>query len=439
MLRGFTLALAAALLAGGAAEAEIGVLAAVNRDMTGARPSEAPRPVFIRDALVTNERISTSADGGGQILFLDQTSMTISPNSDIVLDKYVYDPEAKTGEIGVSLARGALRLVGGRITKSSVAQVTTPSATIGIRGGISQTVVGPDGSAFHFHFAGISSTITGPRGSLTITREGGYASISVDGFVTYLGIATPEVIAAALAAGAGNGDGGSGGGGDAGGGIGRVAAVGTGAPGVVFQPPVTTTGERASYSFSAGPDPALQPSTTDVQSSNLDPETLPPVVDPNMNGIFFSGGYNFSATTVSDGVVSGVGAFVLNFVLDSGQGIFIADFPATLEPEFVGQGGGDRLVDTVIVVRDGDHLVTDPVGISGLFGATDGAFTISASDRLNGSFNINYEGSPIFTNVRLLHGDVVDLGGIRIDLTDFDLSINAFRDALQDFVDFQNQ
>ena len=65
------------------------------------------------------------------MLFLDQTSLTVSPNSEIVLDKYVYDPEAQTGEIGVSVARGVLRLIGGRITKKTDGVIKTPTATIG--------------------------------------------------------------------------------------------------------------------------------------------------------------------------------------------------------------------------------------------------------------------------------------------------------------------
>lgn len=433
------IAVLAGVAAPRAASAEIGVLAAVNRDMTGARPAEAARPVFIRERLVTNERLVTSADGGGQVLFLDQTSLTVSPNSDLVLDRYVFDPDAQTGEIGVSLARGALRMVGGRITKTAAATVNTPTATIGIRGGISQTVVEGDGSALHFHFAGISSTISTSKGALTITREGGYARIGADGSIEYLGIATPQALAAALAGGAGKGDGGAGGGGNAAGGIGQVAALISGAPGAVETPAITTTGARSTYSFDVGYDPALETPSDEFQSGNLDEDVLPPPVDPDLNGILFNGAYNFTATTLEQGAVTGSGTFFMNFVVASGQGIFVADFPASLQPDFQGQGGGDRIADTVIVVRDGDRLVTDPVGISGLFGATDGEFTISATDSLNGGFTINYNGNPFLTNVQVLSGEVVEIGGVQIDLADFDTVVNNFRDALQEFVDFNNQ
>lgn len=423
------------------AHAEIGVLAAVNRDMTGARPSEPPRPVFIRDQLVQNERISTTADGGGQILFLDQTSLTISPNSDIVLDEYVYDPDAQSGRIGVSVARGALRLVGGRITKTGVASVTTPTATIGIRGGIGQTVVAADGSALHFHFAGISSTITSPRGSLTITREGGYARIGIDGVLEYLGIATPQAIAAALAGNAGRGDGGSGGGvGGAAQGVDAVAAVTSAAAGAVTAPPVSTTGERYATAFSDGPDPATDLPVDDFSTANL-AEEIADRLEPGVDGIFFNGLYSASVTLVGNDVVTGNFPFAMNFSIAGGQGLAVASFPGELDPDSpAAPPGFDNFIsDVFIVVKNGDQIVGDPVGISGLFGATENVnFTISAADRLNGTFTINYQDSPILANVRVLEGEVLDLGGIRIDLTELDPAIDAFREALQEFVNFNN-
>lgn len=173
----------------------VGVLAAVNRDMTGERPTEAPRQIFLQEKLVTNERIETSADGGGQVLFLDQTSLTITKNSQIVLDKYVYDPDSDSGELGVSVLKGAMRLVGGRITKKKPALIRTPSATIGIRGGIGNVTVRPDGSTIYMHVAGIASTIEGLGDDvLTITREGGVAVIQDSGDVEYVGVADPDTV-----------------------------------------------------------------------------------------------------------------------------------------------------------------------------------------------------------------------------------------------------
>ncbi len=173
-------AFGAVLLTAGAVSAtEIGAVAAVNRDVQGARPTEDPRRLLLNEKLIQNERITTSAESGGQVLFLDQTTLTLTPNSDIILDKYVFDPAADKGELAVTMLKGAMRMVGGRITKSSAATIRTPSATIGIRGGIGNITVNNDGSTEYMHIAGFSATITNDSGEkITITREGGMAAVS---------------------------------------------------------------------------------------------------------------------------------------------------------------------------------------------------------------------------------------------------------------------
>lgn len=91
------------LMASIVSASEIGAVAAVNRDVQGARPSEDPRRLLLKDKLIQNERITTSAESGGQVLFLDQTTLTLTPNSDIILDKYVFNPATDKGELAVTM------------------------------------------------------------------------------------------------------------------------------------------------------------------------------------------------------------------------------------------------------------------------------------------------------------------------------------------------
>lgn len=81
-----------------------------------------------RDAEVFTEEY------GSLIMSLDDGSvLTLGPNSDIVVDEYVYSPGANTGSAALSLGRGMLRVVSGRLPSDSV-RIRTPVATIGIRG-----------------------------------------------------------------------------------------------------------------------------------------------------------------------------------------------------------------------------------------------------------------------------------------------------------------
>ncbi|MEM7506104.1 MAG: FecR domain-containing protein [Pseudomonadota bacterium] len=150
---------AALCLPTGASASEIGNVAAVNRDMAGTPPDAQKRLLEIGAAVVQDERIETTELGSGQLLFVDQTSLTVSPNTDIVLDTYVYDPEADSGDVALTMTRGTLRFIGGRISKKRRALVRTPTATIGIRGGMVLIEVRDDGSVKVTHLAGESSTV----------------------------------------------------------------------------------------------------------------------------------------------------------------------------------------------------------------------------------------------------------------------------------------
>ncbi len=74
-----------------------------------------------------------------QLVFIDKTTLDIGPNSSIVIDKFVFDPAAAKGEMAVSLGKGVLRVVGGQATHTVARTVTTPFATIGLRGASSRS------------------------------------------------------------------------------------------------------------------------------------------------------------------------------------------------------------------------------------------------------------------------------------------------------------
>ncbi|MEM9063055.1 MAG: FecR domain-containing protein [Pseudomonadota bacterium] len=114
--------------------------------MDGTPPQRETRQLIIGDDVVANERVQTSDVGSGQLLFIDQTSLTVAANSDIVLDKYIFDPEKKAGDVALSIARGSVRFIGGLITKKTTATIRTPTSTIGIRGGMALIEVNERGT-----------------------------------------------------------------------------------------------------------------------------------------------------------------------------------------------------------------------------------------------------------------------------------------------------
>jgi hypothetical protein len=104
------------------------------------------RPAVLRERVLLNDVVRTETASQLQILLLDRTTFTVGANARVTVDRFVYDPAAKSRAIGVSVTRGAFRFMSGRTLgrASGPVSVRTPVATIGIRGTIFEGVVGED-------------------------------------------------------------------------------------------------------------------------------------------------------------------------------------------------------------------------------------------------------------------------------------------------------
>src|SRR5258708_39139605 len=81
------------------AQQRVGVNAAVNPDATGIPPGAAPRRLVLGQEIVFKERITTGLQGQTQILFIDQSTMSIGANSDLLIHEFAFDPPAGTGKM----------------------------------------------------------------------------------------------------------------------------------------------------------------------------------------------------------------------------------------------------------------------------------------------------------------------------------------------------
>lgn len=166
----------------------VGTIASVNPQLLANNEA-----VNVGFDLAVNDIVQTNKNGRGQILFKDQTTLTVAPNSNIMLDKFVYDPDSKTGEIGLNLTKGALRFVGGNITKKTPAIIKTPAGVIGLRGGIALIISGPDGVRAVF-LAGEQMCISVGDTQSCTSRRGGI--LTQNG---YQGEASEEELASLIA------------------------------------------------------------------------------------------------------------------------------------------------------------------------------------------------------------------------------------------------
>src|SRR5678815_5625227 len=79
----------------GVAMARVGVTSATDGDPLGKPPAEAQRVLRIGIDVQANEVITTNANDRAHLVFLDGTSVTVGPNAQLTIDKFVYDPNTK--------------------------------------------------------------------------------------------------------------------------------------------------------------------------------------------------------------------------------------------------------------------------------------------------------------------------------------------------------
>jgi hypothetical protein len=110
------------------------VTAAYNRDT---------RTLATGDDVRQNELIDVSKSGSTELKLNDDTKLALGPGAKLLLDKFVYDSEKTTGDIGVDLVEGAFRFMTGKAKKPSYV-VKVPRASITVRGTIFDVYVQPD-------------------------------------------------------------------------------------------------------------------------------------------------------------------------------------------------------------------------------------------------------------------------------------------------------
>src|SRR5262245_39031621 len=82
------------------------------------RRGETTRELAIKDNVYSEEVIETDADAATRLIFLDGTELSMGPSSRMVLDRYVYDPGAGTGEMAMRIVTGVFEFASGNIPSS---------------------------------------------------------------------------------------------------------------------------------------------------------------------------------------------------------------------------------------------------------------------------------------------------------------------------------
>ena len=101
----------------------------------------------LKDDIYLNDTVQTAASSTLGITFNDATTFHLSANAKITIDTYVYEDGGSNNNGAFDIAKGTVAFVAAQVAKTGNMQITTPTATLGIRGTTGLVEVPEDGGA----------------------------------------------------------------------------------------------------------------------------------------------------------------------------------------------------------------------------------------------------------------------------------------------------
>ena len=148
--------------------------------------------IFFQDSIET-------AQGRMKIEFVDETRLSLTEHTEVVIDEYYFDPDPSKSRMSMKFISGTARFATGRlglVPKENII-ITTPTATIGVRGTDFTTSVDELGRSLVILLPETECTIDGdcsPSGEITVTNEGGVVVLNEAFQATMVSsISTPPV------------------------------------------------------------------------------------------------------------------------------------------------------------------------------------------------------------------------------------------------------
>lgn len=148
---------------------QVGFTSAIRPMADQTLPQAQSVPLGFRAPIFRFARLRTAPQGALEVTFLDRSKLALGPNSQIVIDQYVYGGPGGAGQQVVRYTQGAFRFISGNIPKEQV-RIDTPTTSIGIRGTTIRTFVTEDGTTtvgLDHGAAFVTSKLTGQTVYLT--------------------------------------------------------------------------------------------------------------------------------------------------------------------------------------------------------------------------------------------------------------------------------
>jgi hypothetical protein len=128
-----------------AGDEPIGNVATLTGTATVTR-NNAPTTLKLKDDIFLNDVVQTSANSTLGVTFNDATTFNLTANARITIDNYVYEDGGKQNSALFDIAQGTVAFVAAEVAHSGDMNISTPTATLGIRGTTGLVEV-PEGAA----------------------------------------------------------------------------------------------------------------------------------------------------------------------------------------------------------------------------------------------------------------------------------------------------
>jgi hypothetical protein len=163
LLRSLAIVLFVASPFGAAAAQSVGTVTRVQGSTT---PAASGTPVHM------NDRLRTGANARLEVTFNDNSKLTLGENANVVIDRYVYNPNKSSAQVVLNATQGALRFAGGKIEQMNQKNivVNTPNAALAVRG--THFWAGPIDGQYGVLLLNGKVGVSNRAGAVTLARPG---------------------------------------------------------------------------------------------------------------------------------------------------------------------------------------------------------------------------------------------------------------------------
>jgi hypothetical protein len=106
-------------------------------------------PLKLKDDIYLNDVVTTFADSTLGITFNDETTFNLTAKASITIDNFVYEDGGKQNSALFDVTKGTVAFVASAVAKTGNMKISTPTATLGIRGTTGLVEVDGTGGGAH--------------------------------------------------------------------------------------------------------------------------------------------------------------------------------------------------------------------------------------------------------------------------------------------------